>query len=301
MQFGRAAAAGKWNERWGWQGMMYVNYLRKVGAGMPGMWCPGAWRGTPAMPAMPPHLDWQGHPKLTTTRPVTRHFSALQWYTVTTWGWILTSSSFQLGPSIKFWLCLAGRGPSCGAPNYWPLSPAQFETNHPKTRWASGGRWRMEENTNSEIQSQDWYNQVADKKKSKRENLEKKRKLNLFFESDMIPGFHSGWEKKKILPKEYGIDISESFTQIDNFWRKSTKFTKSCQKNMPSILGCIYFCWDGHFFPLDWAYLDKWFFSLYDDQRPNWKNSSNKSSVKSVSYSDFGQWRLNNSIDNIYI
>ena len=99
-------------------------------------------------------------------------FCAAMIHGVTTWGWILTSSSFQLGPSIKFWLCLAGRGPSCGAPNYWPLSPAQFETNHPKTRWASGGRWRMEENTNSEIQSQDWYNQVADEKKPKIENLE---------------------------------------------------------------------------------------------------------------------------------
>ena len=25
-------------------------------------------------------------------------------------------------------------GPSCGAPNYWPISPAQFETNHPQPR-----------------------------------------------------------------------------------------------------------------------------------------------------------------------
>ena len=70
------------------------------------------------------------------------------------------------------WLCLAVEGPPAGRPIIGLLSPAQFETNHRETRWASDGRWRMEENTNSEIQSQDWYNQVAHKKKSKLENLE---------------------------------------------------------------------------------------------------------------------------------
>ena len=158
---------GKWNERWpDKQAWCMSTIWGKWGVGgMPGMWCPGAWRGMPAMPAMPPHLDWQGHPL--TTRPMTRQFSAMIHS--------LIGMNFNQLPVVALYqiLALLGcGGPSCGEPNYWPLSPAQFETNHPKTRWASGGCWRMEENTNSEIQSQDWYNQVADEKKSKAENLE---------------------------------------------------------------------------------------------------------------------------------
>ena len=137
--------------------------------GMLGMWCPGAWRGMPAMPAMPPHLDWQGHPPTDHQTNDQAVFRAM-----------IHPRRMNLNPpplvALYQVLALLGcRGPSCRAPNYWPLSPAQFETNHPETRWASGGRWRMEENTNSEIQSQDWYNQVADKKKLKLENREIKQ------------------------------------------------------------------------------------------------------------------------------
>ena len=165
MQF-VAAAAGKWNERWpdkAWcmstiwgkwvQACRACGVLGHGGARQQCQQCHRIWTSRVTQHWPPPDHQWPGS-----------FLRCKMIHGVTTWGWILTSSSFQLGPSIKFWLCLAGRGPSCGAPNYWPLSPAQFETNHPKTRWASGGRWRMEENTNSEIQSQDWYNQVADKR-----------------------------------------------------------------------------------------------------------------------------------------
>ena len=154
----------------GRQGMMYVNYLRKVVVGgMQGIWCPGAWRAhgghggacqqcqqchriwTDRVTHWPPD-QWPGgffaiiH---TTDQESRRELIALNFNQP-------VAALYQVLALVGLW------GPSCGAPNYWPISPAQFETNHPQPRWAAGKPWRMDGNTNSEIQFQYWYNQGKD-------------------------------------------------------------------------------------------------------------------------------------------
>ena len=82
-----------WQAPW-WMSTIWGKCGGWVG-GMPGMWCPGAWRGMPAMPAMPPHLDWQGHPRPTDHHQPDRVFCTMVIREVST-------LYPQLGPSIKW-------------------------------------------------------------------------------------------------------------------------------------------------------------------------------------------------------
>ena len=155
--------------------MMNVNYLRKV-------WWVGGWDAGHV-------VSWgmEGHASNASNATA----SGLAGSPTTHWPPPTRPSFLHNGDTSSFnplspvgalyqmvWLCLAVEGPPAGRPIIGLLSPAQFETNHRETRWASDGRWRMEENTNSEIQSQDWYNQVAHKKRSKTRKSGNHRKLN---------------------------------------------------------------------------------------------------------------------------
>ena len=95
-----------------------------------------AWWSMPAMPTMSPHLDRQGHPL--TTRPMTRRFLCNNTHhqaRVQEKRELIALNFNQPVAALYQVLALVGLwGPSCGAPNYWPISPAQFETNHPQPR-----------------------------------------------------------------------------------------------------------------------------------------------------------------------
>ena len=111
------------------------------GGGMPGMWCPGAWRGMPAMPAMPPHLDWQGHPRPTDHHQPDRVFCTMVIREVST-------LYPQLGPSIKWfgsawlWRALLRGAQLLASYHRRNLKPITARPAGPPT--AADGWWRIQ-------------------------------------------------------------------------------------------------------------------------------------------------------------